>query len=86
MPSVLHALKLSVTLGASTAVCENSFSALENILRENRRAVVHSRKASDVTDGGQGCAPPPWQAKYKKCAPLLACISVFIILLVLIGF
>ena len=28
MPSALHALKLSVTLGASTAMCENSFSAL----------------------------------------------------------
>ena len=38
MPSVLHALKLSVTLGASTAMCENSFSALKNIfVEENRR-------------------------------------------------
>jgi len=44
MPSVLHALKLSVTLEASTAVCENSFSALKNIFRENRWATVHSRK------------------------------------------
>jgi len=48
MPSVLHALKFSVTLGASTAMCENSFSALKNIFRENRRAIVHSRKAQVV--------------------------------------
>jgi len=49
MPSVLHALKLSVTLGASTAICENSFSALKNIfVEENRRATVHSRKAPFV--------------------------------------
>jgi len=48
MPSVLHALKLSVTLGASTAMCENTFPALKNIFRENRRAVVHSRKAQLV--------------------------------------
>jgi len=48
MPSLLHALKLSVTLGASTAMCENLFSALKNIFRENRRAMVHSRKAQLV--------------------------------------
>jgi len=48
MPSVLHALKLSVTLGASTAMCENSFSALKNIFRESRRAMVHSRKVQLV--------------------------------------
>jgi len=48
MPSVLHALKLSVTLGASTAMCENSFSALKNIFREIRLAMVHSRKAQLV--------------------------------------
>jgi len=48
MPSALHALKLSVTLGVSTAMCENSFSALKNIFRENRQAVVHSREAQLV--------------------------------------
>ena len=35
-----------------------------------------------VTEGEQGCAPPPWQAKCKKWAPLLACISVFNIVLI----
>jgi len=48
MPSVLHALRFSVTLGASTAMCETSFSALKNIFRENRRAMFHSRKAQLV--------------------------------------
>jgi len=48
IPSVLHALKLSVKLGASTAMCENSFSALKNIFRENRQAMVHSSKAQLV--------------------------------------
>ena len=37
---------------------------------------------SGVTDGGQGCGPPPWQAKCKNWAPLLACISVFKFLLI----
>ena len=48
MPSVLHALKLTVTLGTSTAMCENSFSAFKNIFRANKRAMVHSRKAQLV--------------------------------------
>jgi len=48
MPSALHALKLSVTLGASAAMCENSCSALKNIFRENRRAMVHLRKTQLV--------------------------------------
>jgi len=43
--------------------------------------------SSGVTEGGQGCAPPPpWQAKYKKWASLLACISVFSNLWNLVGF
>jgi len=29
-----------------------------------------STVGSGVTDGGQGCAPPPWQAKCKKWVPL----------------
>jgi len=48
MPSVLHALKLSVILGVSTAMCENSFSALKNIFRENRQVMAHSLKAQLV--------------------------------------
>jgi len=32
--------------------------------------------------GGRGARRPPWQAKCKKWAPLLACISVFSIMLI----
>ena len=41
--------------------------------------------SSDVTDGGRG-ARPPWQAKCKKWAPVLVCISVFNILLIFSSF
>ena len=39
-------------------------------------------RSSGVTEGGQGCAPPPCQAKCKKWGPLLTCISVFSILVI----
>jgi len=45
-----------------------------------------SLTVSGVTDGVQGCAPPPWQAKCKKWAPLFACISGFCFLLIFVGF
>uniref|UniRef100_A0A671QMD9 DUF4371 domain-containing protein n=1 Tax=Sinocyclocheilus anshuiensis TaxID=1608454 RepID=A0A671QMD9_9TELE len=48
MPSVLSALKLAVTFGASTAMCENSFSVLKNVFTDNRRAMNHTRKAQLV--------------------------------------
>jgi len=38
---------------------------------------------SGITDGWQGCEPPPCQAKCKnRACPYLACISIFTILLV----
>ncbi|ROI52181.1 Zinc finger MYM-type protein 1 [Anabarilius grahami] len=48
MPSVLSALKLAVTFGASTAMCENSFSVLKNVFTDNRRAMNHTRKSQLV--------------------------------------
>ncbi|CAM4659993.1 unnamed protein product [Leuciscus chuanchicus] len=45
MPSVLTAMTNAVTLGASTAMCENSFSTLKNIYSEHRRSMLHKRKA-----------------------------------------
>lgn len=45
MPVVLSALKHALTFGASTAMCENSFSTLKNVFSEHRRSMLHSRKA-----------------------------------------
>ncbi|GAA6089159.1 zinc finger MYM-type protein 1-like [Tachysurus ichikawai] len=46
--SVLSALKVAVTFGASAAMCENSFSALKNIFTDHRRAMSHTRKSQLV--------------------------------------
>uniref|UniRef100_A0A8C1TJI1 TTF-type domain-containing protein n=1 Tax=Cyprinus carpio TaxID=7962 RepID=A0A8C1TJI1_CYPCA len=45
MPSVLAAMKCALTFGASTATCENSFSTLKNVFTDNRRSMLHQRKA-----------------------------------------
>ena len=45
MPTVHLALKLGVTLGASVAKCENSFSLLKAIMRDRRQSMKHARKA-----------------------------------------
>lgn len=41
MPSVLSALKVDVTFGASTGMCENSFSVLKSVFTDHRRAKTH---------------------------------------------
>ena len=38
----------ALTIGISTATCENSFSALARVLRPHRKSMTHSRKASLV--------------------------------------
>lgn len=48
MPSVMTAFKHAVTFGASTAMCENSFSTLRNVFLDHRRAMLHKRKAQLV--------------------------------------
>ncbi|KAI7797371.1 hypothetical protein IRJ41_000339 [Triplophysa rosa] len=48
MPSVLSALKVAVTFGASTAMCENSFSMPKNVFTDHRRAMTHFRKSQLV--------------------------------------
>ena len=45
MPSLHLALKLGVTLGASTAKCENSFSALKTIMQDRKQSMEHACKA-----------------------------------------
>lgn len=45
LPSILMALKAALTFGASTATCENSFSALKNVFSKHRRSMLHLRKA-----------------------------------------
>uniref|UniRef100_A0A1A8I409 HAT C-terminal dimerisation domain-containing protein n=1 Tax=Nothobranchius kuhntae TaxID=321403 RepID=A0A1A8I409_NOTKU len=45
MPSVITAYKAALTLGASTALCENSFSTLKNVFSEHRRSMLHTREA-----------------------------------------
>ncbi|CAL8337226.1 unnamed protein product [Boreogadus saida] len=44
MPLVLMAFKHALTFGASTALCENSFSTLKNVFSEHRRSMLHRRK------------------------------------------
>ena len=48
MPTVHLTLTLGVTLGASTAKCENSFSVLKTIMRDRRQSMKHSRKAHPI--------------------------------------
>ena len=48
MPAVHLALKLGVTLGASTAKCENSFFVLKTIMRERRQSIKQARKVHFV--------------------------------------
>ncbi|KAJ0066809.1 hypothetical protein NL108_002860, partial [Boleophthalmus pectinirostris] len=45
MPSVLTAFKHALTFGASTAMCENSFSTMRSVFSEHRRTMLHERKA-----------------------------------------
>ena len=45
MHNVHLALKLGVTLGASTTKCENSFSFLKTVMRDRRQSMKHARKA-----------------------------------------
>ena len=45
MPAVMAAFKHALTFGASTAVCENSFSTLKKLFTEHRRSVLHRQKA-----------------------------------------
>uniref|UniRef100_A0A8C1RPS8 DUF4371 domain-containing protein n=1 Tax=Cyprinus carpio TaxID=7962 RepID=A0A8C1RPS8_CYPCA len=45
MPSVLTAFKHALSFGASTAMCENSFSTLKNVFSEHRCTTLHERKA-----------------------------------------
>lgn len=46
MPSVITALKHALTFGASTALCENSFSTLKNVFTDHRQSMLHQRKAN----------------------------------------
>ncbi|KAL7401257.1 hypothetical protein ABVT39_025600 [Epinephelus coioides] len=45
MPAVMTVFKHALTFGASTAMCENSFSTLKNVFTEHRRSMLHKRKA-----------------------------------------
>ena len=48
MPTVHLALKLGVTLGASTAKCENSLSVQKTIMRDLRQSMKQAREANLV--------------------------------------
>ena len=76
-------LLVAVTLPVTSASYRRSFSKMKLV----KTFTTNSMTSSGVTEGGQGCAPPPpRQAKYKKWASLLACISVFSNLWNLVGF
>jgi len=71
----------------ATAVRASGWNAQNWNLIFFETTAVHLRQvSSSVTDGGQGCAPPPWQTKCKKWVPLLASISLFGILLIFTRF
>ena len=46
LPQVLAAFKQAMTFGASTAMCENSFSTLKRVFSDHRRSMLHGRKAN----------------------------------------
>lgn len=46
MPQVFAAFKQAMTFGASTAMCENSFSTLKRVFSDHRRSMLHGRKAN----------------------------------------
>ena len=48
MPTLHLAWKLGVTLGASTAKCENFFSVLKTVMRDCKQSIKHARKAHFV--------------------------------------
>ena len=50
MPSVITVLKHALTFGASTALCENSFSTLKNVFSDHRQSMLHKRKANLMLD------------------------------------
>ena len=48
MPSVVTIMRLGLTLGAPTAMCENSFSVLRNVLTDHCQSIRHACKAQLV--------------------------------------
>lgn len=38
LPGILTSLRVGLMLGASTAMCENSFSAVRNVFTDNHQA------------------------------------------------
>ena len=46
IPSVMTPLKHALTFGASTALWENSFSTLKNILTDHGLSMLHRQKAN----------------------------------------
>ena len=46
MPTVMTAFKHALTFGASTALCENSFSTLKKVLKEHCLSMLHQHKAN----------------------------------------
>lgn len=45
MPAIMTTFEHALTFAASTAMCENSFSTLKNVVTEHRRSMLHRRKA-----------------------------------------
>ena len=63
----LHlALKLGVTLGASTAKCENSFSVLKTVMRDCRQSMKHAPKAHLVQLAFESDLTKKLQTEWKE--------------------
>jgi len=47
-PLTYHLYCAALTIGVSTATCENTFSTLTRVLRPHRQSMTHERKAALV--------------------------------------
>ena len=66
MPSVMTAFKHALTFGASTAMCENSFSTLKSVLTDNRLSMLHHRKAHLVQLAFERDLPKRFTTEWKE--------------------
>ena len=66
MPSVCLAAKLALTFGASTAMCENSFSTLKNVFTDQRLRMTHNRKENLVQMAFEKDLTVKFRSEWKK--------------------
>lgn len=66
MPTVVTAYTLALTLGASKAMCENSFSTL-NVFSEHRPRMLHRRKAQLIQHAFEKDFTHKFKSEWRMC-------------------